>query len=144
MRNLPEDITKQNICELFDLNSTSYWRDTCNIDFPINNKTGKFKGTAFIRAPAHITNELIKLDGIAYRDNELRVEDPTSSRKRTNNNTSNKSRRPSVVVNNYPENQHSYGRKCSPSENKFLKSEKQVVIFSDSIPCGIRLREFNY
>ena len=104
MGNLPEDIPKQNICESFSLNSTSYLRDTCNIDFPINNKTGKFKGFAFIRAPAHITDELIKLDDIAYHENELRVEDTTSTRKRTRNNISNKSRRPSIVVNNYPEN----------------------------------------
>ena len=92
---LPEDITKQDICELFGLKSTrSYLRDTCNIDFPINNKTGKLKGFAFIKAL--ITDEPITLDGIAYHDNELRVED---ARKRTNNNTSNESRRPSVVQN---------------------------------------------
>ena len=114
--NLPEDINKQDICELFGLNSTPYLRDKCNIDFPINNKTGKFKGFAFIRAPAHITNDLIKLDGIAYYDNKLRIEDATSTRKSTNNNTLNESRRPSVVVNNYPENQHSYRRKFSASE----------------------------
>ena len=142
--NLPENINKQDICELFGLNSTSYLRDTCNIDFSINKKTGKFKGFAFIRAPAHITDELIKLDGIAYHDNELRVEDATSTRKRTSNNISYKSRRPSVVVNNYPENQHSYGRKFSASESKFSKRKKQIVIFSDSIPRDIRLREFNY
>ena len=102
--NLPEDINKRDICELFGLNSAPYLRDTVNIDFPINNKTGKFKGFAFIMAPAHITVELIQLDGIAYHDNELRVKDTTSTRKRTNNNTSNESRRPSVAVNNYPEN----------------------------------------
>ena len=114
--NLPEDITKQDICELFGPNSTSYLRDTCNMDFSINKKTGKFKGFAFIRAPAHITDELIKLDGIEYHnnelrvedagieyhDNELRVEDATSTRKRTSNNISNKSRRSSVLANNYP------------------------------------------
>ena len=123
---------------------TSYLRDTCNIDFPINNKTGKFKGFAFIRAPAHITDELIKLDDIAYHENELRVEDTTSTRKRTRNNISNKSRRPSIVVNNYPENQHLYGRKSSASEKKCSKRKKQIVIFSDSIPHSIRLPEFNY
>ena len=142
--NLPEDINKQDICELFGLNSTPYLRDTCNIDFPINNKTGKFKGFAFIRGTAHITDELIKLDGMACHDNELRVEDATSTRKRTNNNTSNESQRPSVVVNNYPENQHSYRRKLSASESKFSKRKKQIVIFGDSIPRGIRLHEFNY
>ena len=90
---LPEDITKQDICELFGLKSTrSYLRHACNIDFPINNKTGKPKGFAFIKAL--ITDEPIILDGIAHHDNELRVED---ARKRTNKNTSNESRRPSVV-----------------------------------------------
>ena len=82
--NLLEDITKPDICEHFDLNSTSYLRDTCNTDFPINNKIGKLKGFTFIRAPAHITDEIIKLYGIAYHDNELRVQDATSTRKRTN------------------------------------------------------------
>ena len=47
-------------------------------------------------------------------------------------------------MNNYPENQHSYGRKFSDSECKSSKRKKQVVIFSDSIPRSIRLREFNY
>ena len=47
-------------------------------------------------------------------------------------------------MNNYPENQHSYGRKFSASESKFSKRKKQIVIFSDSIPRGIRLRELNY
>ena len=140
--NLPEDITKQDVCELFGLDSTSYLRDTCSIDFPRNNKTGKSKDFVFIRAPAHITDELIKLDGIAYCDNELRVEDATSTRKRTRNNISSKARRPSVVVNNHPENQHSFGRKISAPESKF--SKRKIVIFSDSIPRGIRLREFNY
>ena len=142
--NLLEDITKQDICELFGLDSTSYLRDTCNIDFPINNKTGKFKSLAFIRAPAHVIDELIKLHGIAYHDNDLRVEDATSTRKRTNNNTSNETRRPSVVVNNHSENQHLHGKKSAASESKFSKRKKQIVIFGDSILRRIRLHEFNY
>ena len=47
-------------------------------------------------------------------------------------------------LNNYSENQHSYGRKFSASESKFSKRKKQIVIFNVSIPRGIRLREFNY
>ena len=67
-----------------------------------------------------------------------------SPRKRTSNSISNKSRRSSVVVNNYPDNQYSYGKKFSASESKFSKRKKQIVIFSNSIPRGIRLREVNY
>ena len=47
-------------------------------------------------------------------------------------------------MNNYTENQHSYRRKFSASENKFSKRKKQIVLFGDSIPRGIRLHEFNY
>ena len=50
----------------------------------------------------------------------------------------------SVVVNNYLENRHSHGRKSSAFESKFSKRKKQIVIFADSIPGGIRLLEFNY
>ena len=57
----------------------------------MNNNTGKFKGFVFIMAPGHITDEIIKLDDIAYHDNELRIEDATSTRKRTKNNTSSES-----------------------------------------------------
>ena len=89
--NLPEDTPKQDICELSGVNSTSYFRGTCNIDFPINNKPGNFKGFAFIMDLANITDELIKLDGIVSNDNKLRVEDATSTRKRANNNPSNES-----------------------------------------------------
>ena len=69
----------EDFCELFGLNST----DKCNIDFPINDKTKKPKGLAFIEAPAHTTDELITFDGITYYDNELRVGDTTSTEKRT-------------------------------------------------------------
>ena len=118
MGNLPRDIIEQDICELFGLNSTFYLQGSYNI----NKKTEKFKGFVFTRAPAHATKELIKLDSITYHDHELRVEDATSTRKRTSSNTSNESLKPSVVVNNHPENQHSYGKKKSlASESKSSK-----------------------
>ena len=47
-------------------------------------------------------------------------------------------------MNNHTENQHFYGRKSSVSESTFSKRKKQLVIFGDGIPRGIRLREFNY
>ena len=73
------------ICELFGLNQTSYLQDTCSLDILMNSKTGKFKGFDSIRTPAHISDELIKIDVIAYHDNALRVEGTTSTRKRTTN-----------------------------------------------------------
>ena len=54
--NLLEDITKQDICELFGSNARPSLRDACKIDFPINNLTEKFKGFGFIMAPTLITD----------------------------------------------------------------------------------------
>ena len=79
MENLPKDM--QDIWEPFGLNATSYYKIHVyryihlynNIDFLINNKTGKFNGFAFIKDPADVKEELAKLDGIIYHDNDLRL-----------------------------------------------------------------------
>ena len=118
---MSENIIKQDICELFGLNST----DTCNIDFPINKNTGKLKGLAFIRAPANTTDEVIKFNGITYYDNELRVGEATLTGKRTNNKTSNEFRRPSVVVNNQPGNQHFYRKNVLHLKVTFRKEKNK-------------------
>ena len=119
--NLPEDMNKQDICEFCDLHSTSYLRDTCNMHLSKIIRPKNVLGFVFIRAPAHVRDKLITLDDITYYDNELRVEDATSAGKRTNHNTSNKSRRPCVVINNHPENQHLYGKESSATESKSSK-----------------------
>ena len=52
-----------------------------------------------------------------------------STRKRTNNNTSNKSLRSPLVVNNHSENQRLHGKKSSFSESKSLKRKKSRELF---------------
>ena len=52
-----------------------------------------------------------------------------STRKRTNNNTSNKSLRSPLVVNNHSENQRLHGKKSSISESKSLKRKKSRELF---------------
>ena len=44
--NLPDDITKQDICEIFGSNSTFFLRDACNIDFSIHNRLCFHKGSS--------------------------------------------------------------------------------------------------
>ena len=71
----------QDIWEPFSSNATSYYKIHVyryihlynNIDFLINNKTGKFNDFAFIKDPAHVKDELAKLDGIIYHDKKLRL-----------------------------------------------------------------------
>ena len=60
------------------------------------------------------------------------------------------SRRPQVVVNNYPENQKTFVRlPIIPGKDKYSQTAKakpepaNTFIFTDSIPKGIRMNEFN-
>ena len=98
-----------------------------------NNQHSKTK----LRTPEHITNKLIKLDGIPYNYNELMVADTTSTRKRTNNDTSNEFPRPSVVVNNHPENHDLYGREPSASESKIFKKRNKNSYFWRQYPSWL-------
>ena len=77
---------------------------------PLNQKTGKNKGFAFITAPKHAYIELIKLNGIEFKGKEITIEDATSTRPQTNV-PFKSSERPQVVVNRYPENQDEFGRR---------------------------------
>ena len=77
---------------------------------PLNQKTGKNKGFAFITVPKHAYIELIKLNGIEFKGKEITIEDATSTRPRTNV-PFKSSERPQVVVNRYPENQDEFGRR---------------------------------
>ena len=72
--------------------------------------------------------------------------------KNYNNNDKNKSTsRPEVVINQYPENQTVYLRKrIVPGANSYSESlgnsqanSRNIKIFSDSIPKGIRIKQMN-
>ena len=63
-------------------------------------------------------------------------------------------RRPPVVINKKPENQHNFqrvnhhavnDRNIDHEESRFKNRRKikRIIMFSDSIPKGIRIREFN-
>ena len=60
------------------------------------------------------------------------------------------SKRPSVVINKYPERQTDFSRppvipgtKLFSEASQPSKSQRNILIFTDSIPKGIRIREFN-
>ena len=51
---------------------------------PVNQKTGKNKGFAFITAPERVYMELTKLNGIEFKGKEITIQDATSTRPRIN------------------------------------------------------------
>ena len=105
-------------------------------------------GEAFISCPEHVCNELIKLNGNDFLETCIIVEEATSIRSRVNQGAKNSvTRRPQVVVNQFPENQDVYFKPSvipgNRSYTETVQSLRKVIIFGDSIPRGIRIHEFN-
>ena len=60
--NLNLGIKENDLIELFILNTTKYLRETCSLNMPMNDNTGQSKGYAFVFAPKHASDELLKLN----------------------------------------------------------------------------------
>ena len=103
-----------------------------------NKRTGQSKGFAFLNVPVHFRDEIIKLYGIEYKNQTIKIEkDRTQYLSKPHKATF----RPSPVVNNNPEKQDvfignipgnkSYAQATVPSDS--ASTSNNVVIFRDSI-----------
>ena len=146
--NLNKNVTINDLNELFVLKTTRYLQEYCSIEFSMNEKTGNFRGFAFIPCPDHVCNELIKLNGIDFLETFIIVEEAASNRSRVNQEATNSvTRRPQVIVNQFPEDKDVYFKpSAAPGNGSYaetVQSLRKVIIFGDSIPRGIRIHEFN-
>ena len=117
-------------------------QDTRSIKMLVDQKTGKNKRFVFISAPVHVYIELIKLNGIEFKRKEITIQDATSARPQTNVPFKN-SKRPQVVVSQYPENQDKFGRRNSVLGQKYTlmsqeyhkkhHQQKQQIIVKSTI-----------
>ena len=74
--NFNQSTSEKNLNELFGLECIPCLRETCRIEIPINKHTGQSKGFAFLNVPAHVRDEVIKLDGIEYKNQTIKIEKP--------------------------------------------------------------------
>ena len=152
--NLNVNVTIDDIYELFGLKTTKYLRSNTSVEMPLN-RNGQTRGFAFVTAPDHVRDELLKLNNIQFREKNLIIE-ASRSKMKTGKTIAklNHSTRPQVVVNHFPEHQDVFnGSKLVPEElsyntavkSTWLNSGKQnrIIIFGDSIFRGIRFRQFN-
>ena len=165
---MSKNLNEQDLAELFGLRTTSYLSEICLIEMFTGRKNRNY---AFITAPEHVCNELIKLNGVTFQVMCLKVQEARQSDTRfnerrnitkssfernmksaaesiyppnrfellncetTENDKSDhpyhkdtslvgsdtinhhsrhkKSKRPEVVVNRFPENQHTFHKKCT-------------------------------
>ena len=75
------------------------------------NRNGQTRGFAFVTAPDHARNELLKLNNILFRKKNLFIEAARSEMKTGKAIVkSNHFIRPQVVLNRFPENQDVFNR----------------------------------
>ena len=72
--NLDLNMNIEDIYKLFGSKSTAYLRTDCHVDFPLNQQTQKTKGHAYITAPKHVCDELVKLNGVEFKGKFLFIE----------------------------------------------------------------------
>ena len=115
--NLNVNVTIGNIYELFALKTTKYLRSNTYVEMPLN-RNGQTRGFAFVTAPGHVRNELLKLNNIQFREKNLIIEAARSKMKTAKTIAKpSHSTRPQVVVNRFPEHQDVFnGSKLVPGE----------------------------
>ena len=148
VRNSNPNVTEEDINELFGLKSTEYLRQNCIVN------TGKSKGFAFLKAPPHVSDELIKLNGFEFQKQSIRIENARTSRKMRHHNRfsiNQQNARPNSCINRDSSNQHIFKSKVIPVEKTFAETmsssmtssnptfnkstvpTSNVVIFGDSL-----------
>ena len=105
----------------------------------------------FISGPVNILNELSKLNGIDFYGKQLLIEYAAAkSSAKSIESSKNGKRRPSPVINTYPENQAVFsspaivpGTKSFSEAVRTQRDKKNILFVIDKISKGIHFKEFN-
>jgi len=120
--NLAANVTKEDLCQLFALESTPYLKSVCKCEMQVDSN-GKSKGFCFITAPEVTYKELINLNGIEFYGRPLCIEESNSSPK-------NQERK------NQGRNQKSRGRGRGRGNNRGGYQGKRPTNTLPNIPSG--------
>ena len=147
--NLNKNVTEQDVIKLFGLRTTNYLRNTCHVKLILCSKTKNSRGFAFVTGPEHVLKELVKLNGTEFQEKIL-VIDEAKEKSSTPSLTplrqipldvSQKSQRPTT----FNRTQVVPGHKSFSEVTKSKSTNSyNTLIFSDSIPKGIRMYQFNH
>ena len=131
---------------------------------PNDRNTGKSKGFAFLKAPPHVSDELMKLNGFEFQKQSIRIENARTSRQMRHHHRfsiNQQNTRPNSVINRDSSNQHIFNRKVIPGEKKFAETmsssmtssnptfnesilpSSNVVVFGDSLVNFNRKAKYN-
>ena len=121
--NLDENISEEDLHELFGLKSTKYLQETCKVEVIKDKRSGVSRKFAYVTAPDRVSKELLKLNGETSKERPLTIEEakklpnsPVQSPTKT---------RPSVVINRHPENQATFQNKRTSQNNLAIFQENK-------------------
>ena len=113
----------------------------------MNDKTGQ--SNAFVSAPKHVCDELLKLNEVEFYGSQIKIEQVKSTRGQTIA-VSSPAKNLTVVVSKNLEKQNSLQKlSIVPGKRNFCEatqprpSNHNTLVFTDSVPKGIRMYEFN-
>jgi len=78
--NLEPSVTREDLSQLFGLETTPYLRKECQCELVLDDK-GKSKGFAFVTVPEHVHVELMNLNGIEFYNRQLVIEESKTDSK---------------------------------------------------------------
>ena len=110
---------------MFGLKSTEYLRQSCSIEMPIDRNTGKSEGFAFLKAPPHVSDELIKLNSFEFQKQSIRIENARASRQMRHYNRfsiNQQNAKLNSCINKDSSSQHIFKRKVIPGEKTFAET----------------------
>ena len=119
---------------MFGLKSTEYLRKNCSVEMSIDRNIGKSKGFAFLKAPPHVSDELIKLNGFEFQKQSIRIENAEISKQmkyRNRFSINQQNARPNSVINRDSSNQHIFKRKVIPGEKMFAETMSSSMTSSN-------------
>ena len=131
MTNLHQNVTVNDLYELFGLRSTNYLRNNCHIEKDHLSNVDQLFPSASATAPAHVCEELLKLHGIGFHDNPQVIKMAKSPLEQSNHYFQSSLQHPPIqqVI-------HSHGNAVNPKQ-------KNIALFVDSTPKGMRMKDLN-
>ena len=129
---LDENISEEDLHELFGLKSAKYLQETCKVEVIKHKRSGISGKFAYVTAPDHVSKELFKLNGETFKERTLTIEE---AKKLPNSpvQAPTKTRR-SVVINQHPENQAAFQNKQTNQNNLPIVPGKQPLHKKWSFP----------
>ena len=127
MINLHQSVTVDDLYELFGLKSTNYLRNNCHTEMDHFSNVDQ----PFASVPVHLCEELLKLHGIDFHDDPLVIEMYKSPLEQLNHYFQPPLQPPPIhwIL-------HSYRNATNPKQ-------KDVSLFADRIPKGMRMKNLN-